>query len=129
MQSNNQHQFACYYSDLSSFIAHDQLEHTISFNNPALTHRIFSVLRMRAGDTIILFDQAITITLELVNFSSKKLFSGIVQNYAANKILSPAITVLLPLLKKEALEDALYSCVELGATEIQLVSTQKTHRV
>ena len=35
---------------------------------------------------------------------------------------------MLPLLKREALERALYSCVEMGANEIRLVVTKKTTR-
>lgn len=125
---NEQHQFACYSADVSLRIRASSVGHTVSIDNPVLAHRIISVLRMGAGDTIILFDQHAHSVFELTHACSKKTLVGIVKNYTLNTHLSPAITVLLPLLKREALQEALYSCVELGATDIQLVITKMVHR-
>ena len=43
--------------------------------------------------------------------------------------MQPTVIFFLPLLKRDALEAALYSLVELGASEIRLMRTQKTQRV
>jgi len=44
---------------------------------------------------------------------------------AKNKHLTPKIDVFLPVLKRDDFHDALYAMVELGASSVQLVTTQK----
>jgi 16S rRNA (uracil1498-N3)-methyltransferase len=75
----------------------------------------------------VLFDRAVQAKCVITNVS-KKTCTVLVQGVVQTHQLKPAITVLLPFLKREALEDALYSCVELGATDIQLIYTKKVHR-
>lgn len=120
---HDKHIFAFYYPALSDAMGKEDF----SVKDLALVHRMHAVLRLQPQDTVILFDgdYEVEVTIEAI---SKKEVS--VTLNAAKKIVSlkPAITVLLPFLKKDALKEALYSCVELGATSIQMIKTAKMHK-
>lgn len=129
-EPSEQHQFACYYENLSALIGFDlgQVKgRSLSIDNQVLVHRLVFVLRKAPGDAVLLFDRTFQVIVSITN-TSKKLVVGQIVEIKQTKRLAPSILILLPLLKREALEEALYSCVELGATEIQLVSTKKVHR-
>ncbi|HSW75515.1 MAG TPA: RsmE family RNA methyltransferase, partial [Candidatus Saccharimonadales bacterium] len=49
-----------------------------------------------------------------------------VESLHSNHVMQPHLIFLLPLLKKEALEEAVYSLCEIGVNEIQLVATAKS---
>ena len=113
------HIFAIYVNSL------DQLDHK------DLHHRLIKVLRLELGREFVLFDSSFHISAK-INFikNSKKLNLTLdLNNKIKNKILSPNITVCLTLLKKDALEAALYNCVELGANKIQLISSSKSEKI
>ncbi|HEV2600975.1 MAG TPA: RsmE family RNA methyltransferase [Candidatus Babeliales bacterium] len=129
MNIDSAHQFACYHASLSSILSRKIIGQTIQLEDPTLAHRIYTILRMEAGDAITLFDCTHHIVLELHKQPNKKSIAGIVRQQERNVPLSPEILILLPVLKRDALQDALYTCVELGATTIQLVLTTKTHAI
>lgn len=109
------HQFALYTQELP----------TGAITDPALVHRIQQVLRLAVGETVTLFTRHEHTELRITSMGKKEIGCTTISR-APNTILKPAITVLLPLLKREALESALYSCAEMGATEVQLLITEKT---
>lgn len=123
MLKDNKHEFALFYSDLSL----QKKSEVISINDAALVTRIISVLRLKPQDNLILFDQTLHVKAVLKN-CSKKSCSFTVTEWHKNKELKPHITVLLPLLKRDAIESALFSCTALGATTVQLVHTEKTRK-
>jgi len=119
------HMFAFYYPAVA------QLQYTQGelcvVNDRVLSHRIMHVVRLRPDDCFTLFDQHIHMDCVLKDISEKSVrFS--VTSYACNTVYNPQITLLLPLLKKEAFQEALYAATELGANTVQLVTTQKTQR-
>lgn len=125
IMNNFKHDFAIYCSGLSSQISLSSKHFSIT--DADLVHRIRSVLRLAKNDAIILFDETMQATGTILDIT-KKTVSLDIQASNQTTPLSPSITVLLPLLKKEALERMIYSCVELGANTIQLVSTEKSQR-
>jgi len=95
--------------------------------DPMVTQRMYGVLRLKAGERIQLFNTHVVITVTLHSITAKEV------RYTVDSIeqlqpLQPAITVLLPLLKRDALYDALYTCVEMGVNTIELVITEKIHK-
>ena len=88
-----------------------------------MVHRITHVLRVQVGDSCILFNQAVR-TISTIIAISKKSIAVETTALAPNSMWSPSLTFYLPLLKREALEHAIYGLTELGATEIQLDATQ-----
>jgi 16S rRNA (uracil1498-N3)-methyltransferase len=119
------HAFALYYPLLSSVDSSGNVK--LFIEDQEYIHRIATVLRLDAGDTILLFDRLRNCSATIV-FVSKKRIEVHVANIKNNVILSPEITILLPLLKRDAFEQALYACVELGATSVQLIITDKMQK-
>ncbi|PKN03449.1 hypothetical protein CVU75_02165, partial [Candidatus Dependentiae bacterium HGW-Dependentiae-1] len=111
----SKHEFALYVPMLTTVLT--GVHHSSSFliDDALLVHRIQSVLRLEPGDEIRLFDRRVQ-ALCLVQAVNKKKVTFTVSEKKENSCLLPAITFFLPLLKKEDLEAALYSLVELGAT-------------
>lgn len=123
----SKHEFAFYSSGLTETLEKSQKNQGLRLTDEVLVRRIGQVLRLQVEEHCILFDQSHHAQV-VVKSITKKYIDVTVQRIRLNTIFEPSITVLLPLLKREALEEALYSCVELGATEIQLVLTEKVQR-
>ena len=92
-----------------------------------VVHRLVKVLRCSLHDQFIFFDRKHHGLVEIVQLSKRDLTVKIL-NFQVNSDRKPHIIFLLPLLKKEALEEAVYSLCELGADVIQLVVTQKSRQ-
>lgn len=124
---DNKHTFAVYVPQLSSLIRSSGLHAQLTINDSDLYHRIYTVLRLR-HEEIILFDDSQHIVFLLHDADRKKLVEGQIKAITTHQPFTPAITMLLPVLKREAFADALYACVELGANTIIPVITAKTQR-
>jgi len=94
---------------------------------PDIVHRLIKVLRTQIGERFIFFDTVKHGVVEVVDIS-KKDFSIKIISLEENSTSLPKIIFLLPLLKKEALEEAVYSLAEIGVSEIQLIVTQKSRQ-
>lgn len=92
-----------------------------------LVKRITKILRLSSGDSILLFTRERHARYTLTSVTENAV-SGMLTNLQLNRIYQPSITLLLPLLKREALEAAVYGAVECGVTTIQLIMTQKVQR-
>lgn len=90
-----------------------------------LIHRMTKVLRFDIEQQCVLFDQYQHAMVVIQNISKKEIIVDVIGLYQ-QKPIDPHITFLLPLLKKEALEQAVYSLCELGINQIQLVVVQKS---
>jgi len=121
------HEFALYYPELTVKTRALSVGQSFSINQPDLIMRITHVLRLQIGEELVLFDAQQSVHCNLQAATKKELKCFIFAR-SANMPLSPSITFILPLLKKDDFETALYSVVELGANKIQLVSTQKGQR-
>lgn len=122
-----QHEFALYYPALTSLIGTKKAPQELILDDQNLVHRMGRVLRLRVEDSLVFFDETIHVQCRVQSIEKKRCVVVLVRKQSHDQ-LKPHITVLLPLLKREALESALYSCVELGANAVQLVSTEKIHR-
>ncbi len=100
---------------------------TITISNKDFYFRIVTVLRLNAGAPLILFDHNhhLTCTIDEI---TKKDIRLTVNKRDENDRYSPEITCIVPLLKREALETLIDSLTQLGATTIQMTTTQKSHR-
>ncbi len=121
IHSRNRHEFAIFFPlsgcNAGNFIITD----------PDLVHRISHVLRVEKGQSILLFDQKKSARFVCLQFSKKEL-QGTLETLQSHAQHTLAITVLLPVLKREALEEAVYGLTECGVSEIQLVLTDKMQR-
>lgn len=120
---DNKHQFALFVRDLSLSFEKDILV----IAEPLLVRRMSSVLRLKKHDTVTLFDREVH-AIVTIDSLEKKQISLSVQSWHNNTKHTRSIHILLPVLKRDALESAIYSCVALGAADVQLVVTQKTRK-
>jgi len=127
-QSNTEsHEFA-FYTDITRNVALLKEQAIFEVPNKELYHRIIKVLRLRVNDSIILFNSTLNIRCAIHTINKDK-FSLRVEQILHNKALTPQICWILPLLKKEAFEDCLYTLTEMGIQEIQPVITRKSQQI
>lgn len=124
MINQNKHEFALYWQALSKSVA---VNAVITITDDAVVHRIVHVLRLQIGAMLILFNQERNAQV-LVHAITKKQVSVEVVAVHANHMHEPEITFGLPLLRREALHEAVYGLTELGVNCIQLVHTHKVQR-
>ena len=125
MQQSQTHLFSIYAPNLKlNSWSVDQL---VTLHDAEVIHRLSKVLRFEVGDTFIFFDTKIFAKVTIQENSKKNIQIKVLQ-VQTHQTLMPHVTFLLPLLKKEALEQAVYSLCELGINKIQLVITQKSRQ-
>lgn len=124
--SSNKHEFALFVASLSLLIEKIPVEQEFCISDEYLLHRMKVVLRLSSGDICIFFDQKNHIRCTIKEFLGKKQVRCTLSEKKENRVLLPRITFLLPLLKRDDYEQALYSLTEVGVSNIQLVCTQKS---
>lgn len=121
VNTNQSHEFALYIEKLPTDNA------KVILTEPLLVRRIGSILRLKPNEQLLLFDKTAHQQFTLSEVTSKHI-TGTVGERKTNSVYKPAITLLLPILKRDALESAIYGAVECGVTNIQLITTQKVQR-
>jgi len=124
----NLHEFAIYIDNLSALITSIAPGGQLILDNKDIYHRIMRVLRLRPEEHCVLFDRTIHGTFLIKEFKAKQIVVGILLDKQINTILSPHITFMLPILKRDGLDTAIYSLVEVGVNKIQLITTEKAQR-
>lgn len=121
------HQFALYYEPVA-VIVQERRQDIYHITDPEMVHRIVTILRLEKSDKIILFNTAYHVFATITGFEPKKSVTIEVNSVEHNKQQIPVINWVLPLLKRDAFESALYTLTEMGVQSIQPVLTQKTIR-
>lgn len=119
------HEFALYVSNFPQVEL--KIGAAIEFHEPEFVHRVSRVLRLDVDDTLIIFNAEYHLSIIIKKISKTAVLTEI-ESVGHNRHYKPYITLLLPLLKREALEQAIYSAVELGVNKIQLLITEKVQR-
>ncbi len=119
------HQFALYYVHLDTILGGKKQGNTFQLQDSEIIKRIVHVLRLVESESVLLFNKQTqwVVTIESIE---KKHITCTITSITQAKEINPHITFLLPLLKRDSLEQAVYNLVELGVNTIQLVATQKT---
>ena len=117
------HQFACFLSHLIK----NNKNVPFSIEDEGIVHRLKNVLRLEQGESIILFNRDLQATFEIREFLKKSIQGTLSACVPHEQKNSRKVTVFLPLLKKEHLQEALYGLCEVGVYAIQLVHVQKAH--
>lgn len=124
--SDSAHLFAFY---IPSIYAKIKTSKTLTIEDSILFHRVVRVLRLQSRDSVILFDHDMHVFAEIDSVSNNKFLNFMIISQHQNKEFKPYLTLFLPMLKKEALEDALYAAVEIGVQEIRLFFSQKSQQM
>lgn len=117
------HQFACFLSHLVK----NNKNVPFSIEDEGILHRLKNVLRLEQGESIMLFNRDLQATFEIREFLKKSIQGTLSACLPHEQKNSRKVTVFLPLLKKEHLQEALYGLCEVGVFAIQLVHVQKAH--
>lgn len=123
VKESNRHQFSFYYPLLS--LSSEVSSCTIS--DETLVHRLVTVMRYQVNDECILFNDK-GYRYATFRGSAKKKIEMCLGQVFFSVALQPELVLLLPLLKKESLEQAVYNAVVAGISAIQLIITEKCHR-
>ncbi len=126
--AHSKHEFALYVPNLTALLSRISVAQVLVLDDTEIVHRIQSVLRLEPGEEIRLFNRH-TQALCIVQSVHKKEVRCLISESKETIPLAPSVTFFLPLLKKEDLEAALYSLVELGASAVQLVVTEKSRQL
>lgn len=114
------HQFAFFIEQLFD-------DSHIMINDPILYHRIVRVLKCSIGSSITLFNMQQHSQAVLINYTKKECFFSLI-SIANNHILKPCITLGLPLLKGNDLDEAISFATQVGVSAIQLLLTDYGQR-
>ena len=126
-KTEDKHIFAVYVGDLfakqkgvagSSVLITDQ----------NVVHRIVTVLRLQVGQELILFDDAHHYQVTISDIKKNKAIIIKIDAITQNAQSELEINFVLPVLKKEALEEAVYSLAEIGVACVQLIITTKSQK-
>jgi 16S rRNA (uracil1498-N3)-methyltransferase len=120
------HEFALYKESLSLLVQKKGPGDSFVITDEPLLHRMMNVLRLQSDDRCIFFDKDMYIVATITGFVGKKQVHITIHSIHLTTILHPHITFLLPVLKREDYEAALYMLTEVGVNSIQLIFTQKT---
>ena len=125
MMNNKSHEFALYSKEFSQAVAQQRTQLTLT--DATILHRLQHVLRAGKGETVMLFDDAFHALCTIIEYPKNKAVLTI-GTLTKNLPVLPRLTVILPLLKREALDELVYACRELGVSHIYFVSTDKSSR-
>ena len=127
-KDQSKHEFAFYLEDISSICSLLPEGSKLRIDNRKIFHRIENILRLKNGEPYTLFDRLENIKLSLTGVEKKRYIIGTIINKNKNKVLKPEIKFILPILKRENFENALYSLVELRAQIIQPIVVKKSQK-
>lgn len=126
-KSEEKHIFAVYSADL--FVRQPaHVNALVVINDQEIVHRIVTVLRMQVGQELLLFDDKNQYQCSLSEIKKNKAITVHILSIVPNVKPKHEIYFMLPLLKKEALEEAVYALTEIGVTSIHLVITIKSQK-
>jgi 16S rRNA (uracil1498-N3)-methyltransferase len=130
---SEKHLFALFYKNLSSYVSghiSGGNGFSIEFRDEDLWHRLTKVLRIRAGQEIVFFDEHINTPVVILEqtFTKKNSIFINVGTIQKNQPLKPNITLMPCILKKDAFEDIIYASAQMGANKIIPILSDKVQR-
>jgi 16S rRNA (uracil1498-N3)-methyltransferase len=124
------HIFSFYVSTLSTLIENKRVGNNLLFRDSTLSHRLTRIIKLRDGDSFILFDDNIHALLNASSemFSGKRIVAGSIRSISQNTFLKPEITLCVGLLRREAWDQVLYVAAQMGATRVVPLLTDRVQR-
>ncbi|MFH1254447.1 MAG: RsmE family RNA methyltransferase [bacterium] len=126
---NEQHLFTLFCKNLSKYVSGGS-DCYVEFSDRDLWQRLTKVLRLRAGEKMLLFDEhvnAATVVQEKT-FTKKELLALYIESVNSNQAIKPNITLMPCLLKKDAFEDIIYAAAQMGVNKIIPILSDKVQR-
>lgn len=123
-KNHEKHEFAFYAKNLASGLSPDT---QYVLDDPDIIHRLVHIVRAETQDTIILFNRQIAVTAQIVTLQKNRISCTIIDRQPLSPI-HPAIHWYVPLLDRQAFEDAVSILTSMGATSITPVVTEKSEK-
>ena len=126
---NEQHLFTLFCKNLSKYVSSGS-DCQVEFSDRDLWQRLTKVLRLRAGEKLLLFDEhinAVAVVLEKT-FAKKELLALYIESVNPNQAIKPNITLMPCLLKKDAFEDIIYAAAQMGVNKVIPILSGKVQR-
>ena len=130
MKCTEAHTFAIFVPGLSHILEQHTLGELFSLCDETVHGRITRILRLNSGAKLTLFDQYIVADVRIEE-DSRKSYTCVLFALCEKRlpsISSLSITVMLPLLKRESFEQALYIMQTMAVTRVIPVITEKVHK-
>ncbi len=117
------HKFAFFFQNIDQI----RTSGVIEIDDPEIVYRLFGIVRKRAGQEIILFNDHVHATAIIVDCNKR---SAKLEIYKpeANKIINPSILVCVGLTKKPAFEEIVYTSSALGVQAILPILSRQIER-
>lgn len=116
------HEFALFYKDLPNCTQGMNL----TIVQEDIVHRIVHVLRLKEKEQCVFFAHARWARVSLQSITKKMCIVHVDEYAICETTLAHKRIMIIPVLKRDALESALYQVAAAGVTAIQLVYTKKT---
>jgi len=122
------HIFALYKQHLSELIASVRCGDVLRFKDATLWNRLVTILRIKPQEKFILFDEnnQVELIANETMLTEKRVVACTITSKKSNLAFQPSITLLIPLLKKDALEYVTYVAAQMGVQSIIPVVTKKS---
>lgn len=122
MDQGNKHTFALYCKSLP-----EPSGRTLTITDKELFHRATTILRLKANETVILFDGRYHSTCKLLEetYKHKNTISAHVIHYEKSAPIKPRIQLYQGITKKTAFEEIVYNAAALGVSTIIPLTTKK----
>ncbi|MBY0109730.1 MAG: RsmE family RNA methyltransferase [Candidatus Babeliaceae bacterium] len=124
-KSSEVHEFA-FFIDSKTIIIH-QHAGTLVLKDASVMNRIVNVVRLTAGEHVILFNQK-TAYACTINEITKKHITCAIRSERAIELGPPIIDLLVPLLEREALEEVIYMATVYQIRSIYFIATEKSRK-
>jgi len=120
------HEFALYTHEVETLGSYPVRSEFI-LADKELTRRITSVIRAKAGSTLMLFNDQMNVRCSVLSVTKHEIRLVMLEIHH-NRPLAPTLHWLLPILEKPAFEEAITQLTVLGVSTITPIITKKVHR-
>lgn len=121
---SEKHLFAIFVPNLEETI---EKAGVIALTDPGLIFRVRKVLRLESGEQVVFFNDQSRIIVKTMDLDKKIVRFKIIETLPQAEPQAQ-IHLFLGLLKKQALEDAIYFATEVGVSQITPIITEKIHK-
>jgi 16S rRNA (uracil1498-N3)-methyltransferase len=125
------HLFACFTPLIDSILnnAKQTIDHSVQWRieDSAVVHRLYRVIRLLPQQRVILFGKKYSATIVLQQIHNSYI-SFCILTYTQIAPPTPIIHLWMPLLEKSSLEEACYTAIVMGVSELYIIPTHKSKR-
>lgn len=117
------HKFAFFFQNIDQI----RTSGAVEIDDPEIVYRLFGIVRKRAGQEIILFNDHVH-SKGIIQDCNKRMAKLEISKPEANVVINPSILACVGLTKKPAFEEIVYTCSALGVQAILPILSKQIER-